>query len=98
METHFVYILYSPSTGSYYIGQTMDLENRLIQHNSHFFKDSHTKVADDWILKLSIPCTSRRMALAIEKHIKGNRSRKYLENLIRYSGISERLISKYMDL
>ncbi|WP_255777970.1 GIY-YIG nuclease family protein, partial [Mariniradius sediminis] len=45
METYFVYILYSPSTGSYYIGQTMDLENRLIQHNSHFFKDSHTKVA-----------------------------------------------------
>ena len=62
METHFVYIRCSASPGKYYIDQPMDLENRLRQHNSHFFKDAHTKIADDWILKLSILCTSRKMA------------------------------------
>ncbi|MBN3519274.1 GIY-YIG nuclease family protein, partial [Algoriphagus lutimaris] len=38
----FVYILYSGSKDRYYIGQTENLEERLFQHNSDYFKNSHT--------------------------------------------------------
>ncbi|MCA6477398.1 MAG: GIY-YIG nuclease family protein, partial [Chitinophagaceae bacterium] len=29
---HFVYVIYSPSADSYYIGETVNVEERLIQH------------------------------------------------------------------
>ncbi|WP_373398424.1 GIY-YIG nuclease family protein [Algoriphagus halophilus] len=35
----FVYILYSDSKDRYYIGQTENLEERLFQHNSGYFKN-----------------------------------------------------------
>ncbi|WP_083586346.1 GIY-YIG nuclease family protein [Algoriphagus zhangzhouensis] len=32
----FVYILYSPTIDTYYIGQTTNLEERIKEHNNHF--------------------------------------------------------------
>ena len=48
LMSHFVYILISPSSKSFYIGETEDIEQRLVQHNSHFFKNSYTQKYSDW--------------------------------------------------
>ncbi|MBN7816792.1 GIY-YIG nuclease family protein [Algoriphagus sp. YJ13C] len=93
----FVYIIYSASRDSYYIGQTQDLEERLNQHNTGYFKNSHTHGTIDWKLVHSIPCSSRKQAVNIEMHIKRARKRKYLEDLQKYPEITQKLIIQYQD-
>ncbi|MFC3881230.1 GIY-YIG nuclease family protein [Algoriphagus namhaensis] len=95
MSSFFVYVIYSPSRDKYYVGQTSDLDKRLEEHNSHFYSESYTSMSDDWILTKSLPCQDRALALKIEKHIKKNRSRKYVDDFVQYPSIGERLISKY---
>jgi putative endonuclease len=70
MPAHFVFILFSEQTDKYYIGQTEDIGNRLLEHNSHSYKDSFTKIGSDWKLKTSPICDSKRQAIKIEPHIK----------------------------
>ncbi len=48
MDTYHVYILYSKKLQQYYVGQTEDIEQRLIRHNSGHGK--HTKKGVPWIL------------------------------------------------
>ncbi|WP_236033095.1 GIY-YIG nuclease family protein [Algoriphagus pacificus] len=93
----FVYIIYSGSRDSYYIGQTQDLEERLNQHNTGYFKNSHTHGTIDWKLVHSIHCSSRKQAVNIEIHIKRARKRKYLEDLQQYPEITQKLIIQYQD-
>ncbi|AYN05687.1 GIY-YIG nuclease family protein [Flavobacterium sp. 140616W15] len=78
---HFVYIIYSPSKETYYIGETSDIQIRIQWHNSGQFKNSHTKIANDWILFYSILCINIEQARKIEKHIKSMKSKTYLLNL-----------------
>jgi putative endonuclease len=95
MLTHFVYILYSEKADKYYIGQTYDIHRRLIEHNTHTYFDSFTRIASDWKVKMSLSCSSLRQALKIESHIKKNYSRKYIEDLIRFPEIAQKLLDKY---
>ena len=44
---HHLYILYSPSSDKYYIGQTPDLETRLLFHNE-LSEDSFTSKHRPW--------------------------------------------------
>ena len=69
---HFVYIIYSQKVDQYYIGETEDIENRLLKHNTGFFKNSFTAKTNDWKLFFSISCYNRTQAQKIEKHIKKN--------------------------
>ena len=91
----YVYIIYSEKADKFYIGQTMDLEERLQQHNSGVFEKCSTKIANDWEIFHLISCKSRKLAIMIEKHIKKMRSRKYILNLKKYPDIAQRLIDKY---
>jgi putative endonuclease len=84
-----VYILFSKKLGKYYVGQTIELNERMVLHNTKYFKNSFTAKANDWSLVFSLDCDSRLQALAIEKHIKKMKSRKYIENLIKNPGISQ---------
>ncbi|MDG1278697.1 MAG: GIY-YIG nuclease family protein [Algoriphagus sp.] len=97
MLIHFVYILYSEQTDKYYIGQTEDLDRRLMEHNSHSYQDSYTKIASDWKMKINLKCSSKRQAIKIENHIKKNRSRKYVEDFIRFPEIGQNLLVKYLE-
>ncbi len=97
MKNYFVYIIYSKMADRYYVGQTEDIEERLALHNSHFFGHSFTKTAADWVLKYSLKCQSRSQAVRIESHIKKNKSRKYVEDLIQYQTIGLRLLEKYQS-
>ena len=92
-----VYILYSKALDRYYIGQTMDINNRIEEHNSEKYDDSYTKRACDWRLYFSILCQNRTEAIKIEHHIKKMHSRVFLENLKRYPEISEKIIAKYSN-
>lgn len=97
MNSYFVYILYSQKTDRYYIGQTEDLYRPLAEHNSHFFQDSFTRISSDWEMKKSLLCQSKWQAIKIESHIKKNRTRKYVEDFIRYPAIGEKLLEKYSN-
>ncbi|WP_133554344.1 GIY-YIG nuclease family protein, partial [Algoriphagus boseongensis] len=91
----FVYILYSKSTDRFYVGQTVDLEKRLEEHNQNTFSKAHTKNVNDWEIFFSIECSSRNQAIKIESHIKSTRKRKYYQDLKKYPEISQKLIQKY---
>ncbi|MHA7128672.1 GIY-YIG nuclease family protein [Algoriphagus namhaensis] len=97
MLKYYVYVIYSAARDKYYVGQTSDLEKRLEEHNSHFYSDSYTTLSADWVLKKSLICQNRGMAIKIENHIKKNKSRKYVEDFIQYPSIGERLICKYSE-
>jgi putative endonuclease len=90
-----VYILHSIKLNKFYIGQTIDLSERLVLHNTKYFRDSFTAKTDDWTLVFTLNCESREQALSIEKYIKRMKSRKYIENLVRKPGYSQKLLQKF---
>ena len=90
-----VYILFSKKSDGYYIGQTEDLPLRLIQHLHKLLPVAYTKAADDWIVYYSLECSSRKQAVNIERHIKRMKSRRYIQNLVTYPELGEKLKMKY---
>lgn len=90
-----VYILYSISIDTFYIGETVDIEKRLEEHNTRYYSTSFTKQVTDWSLYHVIECDSRVQARKIEAHIKRMKSKKYIQNLKKYSEITENLKIKY---
>ena len=90
-----VYILYSKFLDRYYAGETMDLEERIKQHNSKFYDSAYTEKGTDWVLFHSIECKDRLQARKIEAHIKKMKSKTYIQNLKRFSEMNEKLITKY---
>ena len=79
---YFVYIIFSKKINRFYIGETVDVEERLRQHNTAFFKGASTTKADDWELKIQISLTNRQEARKVERFIKDMKSRKMIERLI----------------
>ena len=91
-----VYVLQSEKLSRFYIGSTKDLQGRLEKHLSHFYGNQNfTTKADDWFLFLSIECTSEIQARKIELHIKSMKSRKYVENLLKYPEMILRLKNQF---
>ena len=92
---HFVYIIYSKKIDRFYIGQTHDVNDRILKHNSLYYPNKWTAKGIPLILFHQIACASKSQALLIEKHIKSMKSTMYLKNLKRYPEISDRLKKKY---
>ncbi len=90
-----VYILYSQKINQYYIGSCLDLEKRLAEHLSAKMDVAFTKQSDDWDVYFKIEYLTYATARKIEAHIKQMKSRKYIENLVRFPEISQRLIDNY---
>ena len=90
-----VYIIYSKSIDSYYIGETINIEDRIKQHNESFYETGYTKQSKDWILYYRIDCLSRSQARKIEAHIKSMKSKTYIQNLKKYPEICKKLKNKY---
>jgi putative endonuclease len=63
------YILYSEKLDRFYIGYSLDFEQRLYIHNSSE-NEKWTKNDQPWILYLLIPCTSKKQAMRIEHDLK----------------------------
>ena len=88
-----VYILFSKSIQRYYIGETEDLNTRLLQHNSGAFIGSFSGRAKDWAVVLVLNCRDRTHARAIEAHIKKMKSTKYIVNLIKFKELQDKVLS-----
>jgi putative endonuclease len=90
-----VYILFSVKLNKYYIGSCNDLVARIEEHKQKKFQGAYTKISDDWELYLSINDLEYKQARAIESHIKRMKSKVYIENLLKYPTIIERLCEEY---
>lgn len=69
----FVYILESELDGSFYVGQTSNLNNRLEKHNKGLNRS--TKAKRPWKLFYYEEVNSRAEAMALEKKIKSWKKR-----------------------
>lgn len=79
---HYLYIIYSNSTGKYYVGETHNIEERLQKHNLHTYKNSFTKISNDWEISLSFECNSKDDAVYLEGFIKKMKSKKFIEKIV----------------
>ncbi len=93
----YVYILYSNSINKYYTGSCKNLAARLIEHNSHKFKNSFTANAYDWEVFLAIENLAYKQSRRIENHIKKMKSKTYIQNLKKYPEMIDKLKIKYVD-
>ncbi|MCB9052821.1 MAG: GIY-YIG nuclease family protein [Lewinellaceae bacterium] len=91
---HYVYILYSPSADKFYVGQTPDIQTRLLFHN-HLSENSFTSRFRPWQLKRAIPLNNRSQAMIIERYIKGRKSSQYIRKLIEDTSAVENLLLKF---
>jgi putative endonuclease len=91
---HFLYILHSKSKGKYYIGETTDVDFRLNLHNSHSFKNSFTRIAEDWAVVLQFECKDKNEALYLEAFIKRMKSKKFIGKIINDQNILTDIILK----
>jgi len=73
---HIVYILFSDSLMTYYVGQTENLDRRLIDHNSG--RGKHTSKGSPWRLIEKFDCRDRTEAVRLEKTIKKRGIKRYL--------------------
>ena len=66
--SYFVYVLYSEGYDRFYIGQSDDVDVRLIQHNSGF--EPSTAPYRPWTLRCTIEKESRGTAMVLERKLK----------------------------
>jgi len=77
----YLYILRSLKDRSYYVGSTCCLEKRIMRHNKGH--SIATKGKKPFILVYSKEYKLRSEAIREERRIKGQKSRIYIENLIK---------------
>ncbi len=77
-----VYILYSPSTDSYYKGQTSNLDDRLSRHNAG--REKATKNGVPWRLVWSTAKQTRGEALKLERKLKNLSRERTIQFISKY--------------
>ena len=78
---YYVYILYSARLDRYYVGSTNDIERRMLDHNRG--KTSYARQGMPWELKYTEQYHTRSEAMRRESQIKQQKSRVYIESLIK---------------
>ncbi|MEM6801136.1 MAG: GIY-YIG nuclease family protein [Bacteroidota bacterium] len=93
--TFYIYILYSARSDRYYVGHTHDLEARLQDHNHGDRPEQSKKFTfkhRPWIIVASFAVADNRSdALRVEKFIKKQKSRAFLQKLIKAQDEQEKL-------
>ena len=78
---YFVYVLYNISSGRFYVGFTLDLERRLIEHKnsklSHRNKDFNPVLIEIYY--------NEQDALKREKYFKSSKGKSTLRAMLRYT-------------
>lgn len=78
-----VYAIYNKVSDKIYIGQTKDLDQRMIYHNTKEFKNSYTsRIAGEWKLIYKEGLPDRSSALRREKELKSFRGREFIRKLL----------------
>jgi len=80
---YFVYVLESEKDGSYYIGHTNDLKERVERHNQG--RSAYTRNRGPWKLIYQECYQSRAEAARRERELKARKDRDYLDQLVRTS-------------
>ena len=80
---YFAYIIQSEKDGSYYVGSTRGLHDRLNRHNQG--RSTYTKLKRPWVLVYSEEFADRASAVKREREIKGRKNRAFVEKLVRTS-------------
>jgi putative endonuclease len=80
---YYVYVLRSEKDGSFYIGHTADLDERIQRHNRG--RSSYTKTKLPWKLIYQEEFLSRSEAMKQEREIKRKKNRTYIDYLVRAS-------------
>ena len=75
-----VYILYSQSRNRYYIGQTVDIKNRMREHLTG--STCSTKGVTDWNIVFLQTTAGRKEAMQLESVIKRKKSRHSIARFI----------------
>ena len=92
---YYISILYSETSNIYYVGYSDDYKRRFEQHN-HSEKVTFTSKHRPWILKVVYSCGSKQSeAMKIEKFIKNQKSKKFIEKLVaagEFTGILAQLV------
>jgi putative endonuclease len=91
---HFLYILHSVKSNKFYVGETHDVQQRILSHNHHSYKNSFSKIANDWTLVLSFTCENRTDALFLERFIKKMKSKVFIEKVIQNPEILTDILAK----
>ena len=83
----YLYILYSSKADLYYVGYTDDIARRMVEHNISS-EGKFTSKYRPWELKASFDVgMNRGVAMKIERHIKKQRSRSYIEAILERKSI-----------
>ena len=80
---YYLYIIQSESDGSFYVGSTQDLSERLERHNQG--RSKYTKQKRPWKLVYHEEYADRSASLKRESQIKNRKSKTYIERLVRTS-------------
>ncbi|MEK7481753.1 MAG: GIY-YIG nuclease family protein, partial [Patescibacteria group bacterium] len=72
---YFVYAIYNPTHNKIYIGQTINLQERLRLHNKHELGGYTSRFSGEWILIFQEESKTRKQALIREKQLKSFRGR-----------------------
>ncbi len=81
LKQYFVYVLNSQKDGSWYIGYTQNIKERLNQHNHG--ESYYTKRKKPWDLLYYEVSFNKYDAIAREKYLKSGMGRRYLKNRLK---------------
>ncbi len=80
---YYVYILQSDKDGSYYIGYTKNIEERVERHNEG--RSSYTKAKVPWRVIYHEVYGSREEVVRRERELKRMKSQAYIDQVVRTS-------------
>ena len=93
----YIYILESKEYNKYYVGHTKNVARRINEHNN-LSDNSYTAKYRPWVLKAEFVIgESRGLAMKIERHIKKQKSKKYIDDIISRGSI-DLLIKRYSSV
>ena len=74
--------IYNKKNSKLYVGETADVERRIIEHNQKRGKHFTAKFEGEWVLIHTESLATRSEALKREKRLKSYRGREYLRQLV----------------
>ncbi len=77
-----IYAIHNNDADKIYIGQTADIQERLMQHNDHTFKGYTARFEGEWKLIYTESVATRPEALKREKQLKSYQGRQFIKKHI----------------
>ena len=91
---HHVYLLHSLNHDKYYVGESADVEQRLLFHNE-LSESSWTRNYRPWTLACKLTVVDYSAARKLENYIKRQKSKEYVKRIITENDLAEWLVDKF---